>query len=610
MTKKSFFVCVSLFWTVVQAALAAPTLRLTIPDSLRLQSGEVRPVWISSGTNGPNDLLLEAWNAGDGNLNLQVNGGPSAWLKPSVSGTQPCSSNSAITCTLIRVLFESASLQNGVYEGDVWVQDTNALDAPQSVPIRIYVGGNVPQRVDLYLRPADGSTDSIEFDTPEGPAPSVSLPAGNFLSVSSSGLGSFKFLHNHKVTAAFRSGMPVGQSSYTLTVAGSTFPPDNRAVPVNLNVTNDPIAQPSATTLHFQTARQIAAPNQILVVSNRGSGTLAISGVEATTASGGGWLSVTESQTLLVPPGQPGQSAGTKTYVVSAQQEGLAAGRYMGTIRIASNAANGPLELPVIFDVSEQVPPQITYRGAVNGATFSQLQPLAPGAIVSVFGSQLAYDTAQATSVPLPTELASAKVTIGGIDAPLFFVSRGQINFQVPNELPQGATNVQVTRGGQAGNRITAVISERTSGIFRLNIGEYGAIVNASASERERKTIFPIPRDLAAAVGIDGAPARPGDVLTIFATGLGPVTPGVPTGEAAPPQGPVSYGVDQPTVNFGRPIPIVQPPLFAGLAPGFVGLYQVNVAIPETLRTNARTAVTIVYPGGGTSNTVEIAVEQ
>jgi uncharacterized protein (TIGR03437 family) len=207
--------------------------------------------------------------------------------------------------------------------------------------------------------------------------------------------------------------------------------------------------------------------------------------------------------------------------------------------------------------------------------------------------------------VPLPAELASAQVTIGGIDAPLFFVSRGQINFQVPNELPQGATNVQVTRGGQAGNRITAVISERTSGLFRLNIGEYGAILNASQGNN-----FPLPAATGAAIGIPAAPARPGDILTIFATGLGPVSPVVPTGQAAPPQGPLSHGVGTPTVNFGRPFPVRQTPLYVGLAPGFVGLYQVNVAVPDDSPTNARTAVTLEYPGAGTSNTVEIAVER
>jgi hypothetical protein len=156
MTKRTFFVCLSLFLTALQAAVAAPTLRLTIPDTLRLQNSEVRPVWIASGTNGPTNLSFEAWNSGDGSLSLSVNGvngGTAAWLKPSIQGTQACSTNAATTCTIVRVLFETASLAEGTYQGEVVVEDSNAIDAPQRVPIKIYVGGNVPEEINFYLRP-------------------------------------------------------------------------------------------------------------------------------------------------------------------------------------------------------------------------------------------------------------------------------------------------------------------------------------------------------------------------------------------------------------------------------------------------------------------------
>jgi uncharacterized protein (TIGR03437 family) len=205
--------------------------------------------------------------------------------------------------------------------------------------------------------------------------------------------------------------------------------------------------------------------------------------------------------------------------------------------------------------------------------------------------------------------LGSTKVLIGGIEAPLFYVSWGQINFQVPNEVPQGGTTIQVSRNGQSGNRISAMVANRTPGLFRLNpsaLGLYGAILNASQGNN-----FPIPRELADSLGLNGAPARPGDVLVIFATGLGPVAPVVPTGQVAPSQEPLARGVDLPSVNIGRQfIPIRQPPLFVGLAPNFVGLYQINVAIPDLAPTNPRTALALEYPGGGISNTVEIAVEQ
>jgi uncharacterized protein (TIGR03437 family) len=593
----------------LQAAVAAPTLRLTIPETLRLQNGEVRPIWIASGTNGPNNLSFEAWNSGDGALSLSVNGGTAAWLKPAIQGTQPCSTNTATTCTIVRVLFESADLAKGTYHGDVVVVDSNAVDAPQRVPIKVYVGGDVPDEINFYLRPAEGSSEWLEFETPEGPAPAVSVQAGNYLSVSSSGLGSFKFIHNHRVTATYRAGLAMGETNANIGLSGSTFAPDNRTVPVHVHVTNDPIAQSSAQTLQIVTAQDIDAAVQAVVFSNRGNGTLTVSGAEVETDSGGDWLSAATAPALLAAGDGPAQ-ASPPVYLITAKKDGLAPGVYTGSIEFATNAANSPTVVNVVFEVAAQAPPVLTYRGVVNGATFAPNQPLAPGAIVSLFGSQLAHSVAGATQTPLPKELASTKVMIGGVEAPLFFVSWGQINFQVPNEVAAGTTTVQVVRGGQTGNRISATVAGLTAGLFRLNpvfLGEYGAILNASQGNN-----FPIPRDLAASLGINGAPARPGDVITIYATGLGAVAPAVPTGQVAPSQEPLARSVELPTVNFfGRfLLPRRQVPSFVGMAPGFVGLFQINVAVPDDAPTDARTPINLEYPGRGLSNFVEIAVEQ
>jgi uncharacterized protein (TIGR03437 family) len=404
----------------------------------------------------------------------------------------------------------------------------------------------------------------------------------------------------------------MGETNANIVLAGSTFTPDNHAIPVHVRVTNDPIVQASAKTLQVVTAQDIDAPVQAVVLANRGNGTLSVSGVQVATDAGGSWLSAAAAPALQAPGAAQASPA---VYLVTAKKDGLAPGVYTGSIQFASNAANSPTVVNVVFQVAAQKPPELSYRGVVNGATFAQNQPLAPGAIVSLFGSQLAFAVAGATQTPLPKELASTKVVIGGVEAPLFFASWGQINFQVPNEVPQGATTVHVVRNGQAGNRISAMVSNRTPGMFRLNpvfLGEYGAIVNATASAREGKTIFPIPRDLAASVGIDGAPARPGDALTIFATGLGAVAPAVASGTVAPSQEPLARAVEIPTVNFLGQflLPVRQVPFYAGLAPGFVGLFQLNVTVPDQAPTNARTPLLLEYPGGGLSNTVEIAIEQ
>ena len=604
MLKKTHLAFLLLSVFVVAPAGGAPMLRLNIPratvampNALQGSTGEHLPVWISAGTDGPANIAIEAWNAGDGNLALAVNGGTSDWLAPELGGIAPCSFDAARTCQEIRVLFEAANLPNGTYRGKVVVADPNAVDSPQRVPVTLYVDGNVPDRADLYVRPDAANSDAIEFQTAGGPAPTLTVnPAGQYLLVSSSGQGSFKFQHTHRLTGIYGADLPVGDQEGSVTISGSSFGEDNGVVPVTLHVTNDPIATASSTVLKFSEAQGMEAPGQALVVANRGNGSLTINSVEVETDSGGDWLST--------------EDLGGGTYLVSASTGDLAPNLYTGLVRFNTNAANDPLEVPVEFEVLVAGPPEIGFDGVVNSATFDKTKPVSPGAIVALFGTQLAPSTAGAPFTPLPTELSSTKVIINGIEAPLFFVSYRQINFQIPWETPQGIRTVQVVRDGEAGNLVSADISDRSSGIFRLNVGEYGAIVNASQST-PGNVVYAAPEGTISAPGFSSAPARPGDALVIYATGLGGVAPPVGTGEETPLAGPLSQAFDVPLVNFGRVVlgPFAVP-FFVGLTPSLVGLFQVNVFVPDEAPTNARTAITLDYSDGRRSNTLEIAVER
>ena len=606
MLKKTHLAFLLLSVFVVAAASGAPMLRLNIPratvampDALLGSTGEHLPVWIAAGTDGPVNIAIEAWNAGDGNLALAVNGGTSDWLAPELGGMAACSFDAARMCQAIRVLFEAANFPNGTYRGDVVVLDPNAVDSPQRVPVTIYVDGNVPDRVDLYVRPDAASSDSIEFQTAGGPAPTLTPnPAGQYLLVSSSGQGSFKFQHTHRLTGIYGAGLAVGDQEGSVTISGSSFGEDNGVVPVTLHVTNNPIATASSTVLKFSEAQGMDAAGQVLAVSNRGNGSLSIGSVEVETDSGGDWLST--------------EDRGEGTYLVSVSTGDLAPDLYTGLVRFNTNAANDPLEVPVEFEVLVAGPPEVSFDSVVNGATFNPAKPVSPGAIVSLFGTQLAPSTAVAPFTPLPTELSSTKVIINGIEAPLFFVSYRQINFQIPWETPQGTRTVQVVRDGQAGNSVSADISDRSSGIFlldRLRFGEYGVIVNASQST-PGNVVLALPEGTISAPGFSSAPARPGDALLIFATGLGGVAPPVGTGEETPPPLPFVEAFDVPLVNFGRVVGPFAIPFFVGLTPSFVGLFQVNVFVPDEAPTNPRTAITLDYSDGRRSNTVEIAVER
>src|SRR4051812_21011845 len=115
--------------------------------------------------------------------------------------------------------------------------------------------------------------------------------------------------------------------------------------------------------------------------------------------------------------------------------------------------------------------PQISAGGVLDGAGFVVGQAVAPGSLVSIFGSGLATSLLQGDTVPLSTNIGGTSVTMNGIPAPLYFVSGGQVNAQVPwNVLPQGATtgtaNVVVSLNGTISPGLSVNIGEFSPNIF------------------------------------------------------------------------------------------------------------------------------------------------
>lgn len=220
--------------------------------------------------------------------------------------------------------------------------------------------------------------------------------------------------------------------------------------------------------------------------------------------------------------------------------------------------------------------PRLADGGLVNAASF-QGAALAPGSLVSLFGERLSSGTAAATTLPLPAELGAVSVHINGRAAPLLFVSPAQINLQIPWEVATGSASVTALANGLLGNAITASIGDASPGVF-------------------------------VAVRPDGSPitaARPvtgGEVLIVYANGLGPVDQLQVTGQAAP-SSPLASTREPPRVTVGgTPAEI----LFAGLTPGFVGLYQINIRLASGIPAGAATPL-VVSIGGQTAPAVSIA---
>jgi uncharacterized protein (TIGR03437 family) len=222
--------------------------------------------------------------------------------------------------------------------------------------------------------------------------------------------------------------------------------------------------------------------------------------------------------------------------------------------------------------------PAINVNGTVNAASFAPAQPVAAGSLVAIFGSQLATGLASADTIPLETTLGQTSVTFNGVTAPLDFVTAGQINAQVPFEIfPAGTTsgsvNVVVTLNGVQSPPQPVVINPVAPGVFTANgyaIAYFGAAgPNFGA--------------LAAPVGTfsNSMPAHPGDILTVYATGLGAVNPTILSGHNSLDQ--LRFTVVQPTVLIGNVPATVQ---FSGLTPSFPGVYQLNIVVPQVPTSN------------------------
>jgi uncharacterized protein (TIGR03437 family) len=185
-------------------------------------------------------------------------------------------------------------------------------------------------------------------------------------------------------------------------------------------------------------------------------------------------------------------------------------------------------------------------------------------------------------------------VLVNGQPAPVYYVSPGQINFEIPIDAATDDATVQVVRNGQAGNTAYLNIKDRVPR-FITNGGAYAIMTTPDGT----------------LTGIPSHPVKAGDVVVIYTIGLGPTAPVVPSGTASPGSPLAVIDLASTQACFGVNSPFFQAPCvtpqFVGLTPGFVGLYQVNLAIPQGLTPGNVPFTFTVY--GVASDVVQLAVQ-
>jgi uncharacterized protein (TIGR03437 family) len=202
-----------------------------------------------------------------------------------------------------------------------------------------------------------------------------------------------------------------------------------------------------------------------------------------------------------------------------------------------------------------------------HAATFSESKVIAPGGHITLFGSSLATQAAPATALPLPTTLGATTVYLGGRQLPLLYAGLNQVNAVLPLDLPQGAElPLYIRSGDKLSASGTMLVGPAQPGIF--------TVAGTGAGQGH---VYRAGADGSLTLAGESSPAKPGDVVVIYATGLGAVDSPVPAGAATPTD--KLYRATGTVKLFigGREAEV----RFAGLAPGMAGVYQINAIVPE-----------------------------
>ncbi len=554
---------------------------------------------------------LSIFNAGRGTMNWSTQAVLPAggnWLAVSpASGSSPAGS---LTGTPVTLTVDPTGLAPGAYGAVLLIASPGATNSPALVTVLLNVqrtgtppapvvepaglvfvaaGGSSAQQQTLQLSSTGGAAMSftVTARTADGLAWLAASPANGQIPASAEALPL-------TVTATPGQLSPgVRQGTISITPAGS------RAVDVSVLLVVTPGAGPADTP---PLARACAATRQFLAPLGRVANNFSLPA---------GWPAPLQVRVVDDCGGDVDRATVAANFTTGEPAlvlTNLRNGQYSGTWTPRSAAATVAVNLKALtpplpeanlrLDGSlrqETLIPFLPSNPALNAASFAKLTadgpaaPLAPGSIFSLFGSNLAPAVGGAVSLPLPRTLLDMRLKIGGIDAPLFYVSPGQVNAQVPWELAGRSTaSVAVSLRGTVSGTETITLASAYPGIF-----------STSSSGTGQGAILDVDNRL-----VDSAnAARPGDILQIFANGLGPTTPAVATGEASPssPPATVNAPVQCRIGNLDAEV------LFAGLTPGAVGLYQVNARIPAGVTAGNAVPVVLIV-SGITSNTVTIAV--
>ena len=321
----------------------------------------------------------------------------------------------------------------------------------------------------------------------------------------------------------------------------------------------------------------------------------------------------------------------TITLRVTVNPLGLRPGTHRGYVYIRSGGRASRVR--IVLEVAPPTGPDVTESGGVlNAARMSAYGeagpfgppalPLTPGSLVVVQGVNfLAGEPIGAADFPLPTSLEGVRVLFDGLEAPLFAVGPQRIEAQLPwalggESLEAGGTalvDVVVEAGGKSSYPRRFWVGAHGPGVFTASGAGSGQAIALFAGT----TALAAPRGFGAGAG--SRPARAGDVLEIYATGLGPVDPPLADGmNSCAPAGVcladgsnvvLRHTTERPRVSIGGVAVAAAGVLFSGLAPTLAAVDMVLVEVPAGIEPSDAAEVIIAIGGRASQPGVTVAVE-
>jgi uncharacterized protein (TIGR03437 family) len=300
--------------------------------------------------------------------------------------------------------------------------------------------------------------------------------------------------------------------------------------------------------------------------------------------SGGQVLSTFSSESLT----------GREQVVISAASSPpLQAGSYFIGLVLYSTGQAAAGQVRVTLDAAGASGPHV--NAATNAASFLA-QPVAPGQIISLFGAAMGPADGLAAQLNpltgrLATTLGNVSVLFDSVPAPLFFVRGDQINVQVPYGVAgRPSTTIAVIVNGEVSNPLSVPVAASAPGLFLLRDG-----TNEVVALRENGSVVSASN-----------PAGRGEVVVLYATGEGLTSPPTREGSLAPEVEPLPRPILQVEVRFGNSVGGL---FFAGSAPRFAGLLQLNVRIPADAPTGAAVPLQLFVGGNASQAGATIAVQ-